>query len=337
MKKHLAILMVLAMALSAMTGMVAVFAENVPTHPACPAPVANVTAVGTRVVGDPIDLTGISISTNSGTGSAGSMIDGNIATYWHSKYTAEGSTITSHDVAPFCVDVELPKKTSISGIGYIPRQNNTSGYWKSLQVLTSTDGKKYTAICNDTYEYAGADNSMKVTGFGRNVNAKYIRIIITESANYCMGAEFYVFGPLAAAAAKPVERTTTTADVTPGSGRIILTMNSTSASANGTSTTLTAAPTITGGATMVPFKYTVEALGGTYAESGEDINVSYNGHAYVLKKNSTYLTADTIRAFMAKPTMDLGGTTMASVLFFTNTLGIKAELNQAQQAIVLTK
>lgn len=335
MKKHLAILTVLALALSSITGLSAVFAENVPTHPACPAPVANVTAVGTRVVGDPIDLSGASISTNSGTG-MGRMLDGNLSTYWHSAYTAEGSTITSHDVAPFCVDLTLPKKMSISGIGYTPRQSNTDGYWKSLQVLYSNDGRKYTAICNDTYEYTGVDNSMKVTGFGKNIDAKYIRVIITDSSTYCMASGFYVFGPLAAQKVV-VTRTTTTADVTPGAGRIILTMNSTAASANGTATTLSAAPTIAGGATMVPLQYTVEALGGTYTENGDEINVSYNGHAYVLKKNSNYLTADTVRAFMAKPTMDFGGTTMASVLFFTNTLGIKAELNQAQQAIVLFK
>ncbi len=337
MKKHLAVLIALTVALSAMTGLSCVFAENVPTYPPCPKPVANVTVVGTRVVGEPIDLSDASISTNSGTDSAIKMLDGNITTYWHSKYTAEGSTITSHDVAPFCVELQLPKKTSISGIGYTPRQNNPAGYWKSLQVLYSNDGKKYTAICNDTYEYSGMDDSRRITGFGRNISAKYIRVIITETPIYCMAAEFHVFGPLASVSAKPTVRTTTTADVTPGAGKVVLTMNSLSASVNGMTQILPVAPTIVGGATMVPLQYMIEALGGAYVENGDDIQVAYNGHTYGLKKNSTYLTVDTMRSFLAKPTLDFHGTIMVSVLFFANILGVKAELNQAQQAIVLMK
>lgn len=319
--------------------------DNSLTHAPCPEPVANVTAMGTRVVGEQISTNGLSIKPSSVSGNQNGtmMLDGDLNTVWHSNYTASGSTITSHDVSPFCVDVDLGEKKVISGFGYTPRQNNTNGYWKNIQVLSSTDGKKYTPICNDVYEYTGTDNSMKFTGFGRNVTAKYLRIIIVEAANYCMAAEFHLFGPLASATASGEgasvfrKQTSTTADAAPGSGKIVFTMNNTSASANGATTTLPVAPSIMGGATMLPLKYTVESLGGSYAENGDEITVTYNNANYVLKKNNNYLAVNGLRALMARPTVDVNGTVLASVLLFTNNFGVKAELNQAQQAIILKK
>ena len=152
-----------------------------------------------------------------------------------------------------------------------------------------------------------------------------------------MAAEVDFFGPIEKVVQTQIVKTTTTADTAPGSGKIVLKLGSTSVNANGTAGTATA-PYIIGGATMLPFKYTVEALGGSYAESGEDITVTYNGVTYNFKKNSNYLASGGVRLLLAKPTHTAAdGTAMVPVIFLTKTLGLNCEWNQAEQTIVIKK
>ena len=307
------------------------------TTPAPSAAVTKTTAVQT--VGEKIDKSGVSVkaSSDSQGGSSIKMLDGDIKTYWHSAYTAEGSTITGYDKAPFTLDFTFTKKTEISGISYTPRQDSTGGYWLKVRVLYSTDGKKYVEACTAVNTYSGNDPKERIFGFGKNVTVKAVRVIIEESTRYCMAAEVDFFGPIEKVVQTQIVKTTTTADTAPGSGKIVLKLGSTSVNANGTAGTATA-PYIIGGATMLPFKYTVEALGGSYAESGEDITVTYNGVTYNFKKNSNYLASGGVRLLLAKPTHTAAdGTAMVPVIFLTKTLGLNCEWNQAEQTIVIKK
>lgn len=311
-----------------------------PAAPAAPAGPAITTTTASQRVGEKIDKTGISVKASSDGqgGSSPKMLDGNIKTYWHSAYQASGSTIVSYDQAPFTLDFTFSKKTEISGISYTPRQDSTGGYWLKTRVMYSTDGKKFVEGCTSVLKYSGNDPKEKIFGFGKNVTVKAVRVIIEESSRYCMAAEVDFFGPVEnTVQSQAVVKTTTTADVTPGSGKIVLKLGSASANANGTAGTTTA-PYIVGGATMLPFKYTIEALGGAYTESGDDIAVTYNGVAYNFKKNSNYLASNNVRLLLAKPTTTAAdGTAMVPVIFFTKTLGINCEWNQAEQTIVIKK
>ena len=206
-----------------------------------------------------------------------------------------------------------------------------------MRVLYSTDGKKYVEACTAVNTYSGNDPKERIFGFGKNVTVKAVRVIIEESTRYCMAAEVDFFGPIEKVVQTQIVKTTTTADTAPGSGKIVLKLGSTSVNANGTAGTATA-PYIIGGATMLPFKYTVEALGGSYAESGEDITVTYNGVTYNFKKNSNYLASGGVRLLLAKPTHTAAdGTAMVPVIFLTKTLGLNCEWNQAEQTIVIKK
>lgn len=291
-------------------------------------------------LGELLPTTSWSIKASSAQGEWGAahkMLDGDLATFWHTAYTAEGSTITGYDQAPFTIDIDMGSKQQISGIGYIPRQNSTGGYWKKIKVSTSADGRKFTVAAEDTYTYNGTENGEKTTAFGKNITARYIRIVIEESVRYCMGAELHVYGAAEIKSAVTVVNKDTNADTTGASGKAVLTLENKTANINGSSASLPEAAQVINGATMVPLKAIAEAFGGSYSESGDDITVSYNGTNYNLKKNSNYLMISGVRGFMARPTIVLNGTTMASVLFFTGNMGLKGELNQAQKAIILSK
>ena len=321
-------------------------APAAPAKPAAPAQPQTPQASGisattaTSRVGEKIDKSGVTVKASSDGqgGSSVKMLDGNIKSYWHSAYQASGSTITSYDQAPFTLDFTFAKKTEISGISYTPRQDSIGGYWLKTRVMYSTDGKKYQEGCTAVLKYSGNDPSEKIFGFGKNVNVKAVRVIIEESSGYCMAAEVDFFGPIdTSVKSQPIVKTTTTADVTPGSGKIVLKLGSTSANANGTAGTVTA-PYIVGGATMLPFKYTIEALGGAYSESGDDITVTYNGATYNFKKNSNYLASNGVRLLLAKPTTTAAdGTAMVPVIFFTKTLNLLCEWNQVEQTVVIKK
>ncbi len=315
-------------------------ATSAPATPVASAGPAITTTTATQRVGEKINKTGVSVKASSDGqgGSSPKMLDGDIKTYWHSAYTASGSTITGYDQAPFQLDFTFTKKTEISGISYTPRQDSTGGYWLKTRVMYSTDGKKYVEGCTSVLTYSGNDPKEKIFGFGKNVTVKAVRVIIEESSRYCMAAEVDFFGPVEnTVQSQVIVKTTTTADVTPGSGKIVLKLGSTSANANGTAATTTA-PFIVGGATMLPFKYTVEALGGAYAESGDDITVTYNGVNYNFKKNSNYLASNNVRLLLAKPTVTAAdGTAMVPVIFFSKTLGLNCEWNQVEQTIVIKK
>ena len=70
--------------------------------------------------------------------------DNNMSTYWHSAYTAEGSEITSKDDPPFEVKVVFDNPTYVSGINYVPRQDQNTGRFLeyNLYGLDSEDGER---------------------------------------------------------------------------------------------------------------------------------------------------------------------------------------------------
>ncbi|MDP4133038.1 MAG: discoidin domain-containing protein [Bacillota bacterium] len=136
----------------------------------------------------------VSASSEVQSNKADKICDGDAKTYWHSNYTAEGSTITSKDNPPFDIKVILPAETVISGFSYTPRQDgNITGTALSYKLYASDDlntGAKLIKQGN-----LAKDNMVKVESFGCNVKVKYIIFEITDSA-YGFGscAEMGLFG-----------------------------------------------------------------------------------------------------------------------------------------------
>ena len=81
---------------------------------------------------------------NSTSAGINNAFDGNYNSMWHSKYTAEGSTITSKDVPPYVIEVKFKSALEISAIRYVPRQaasgNSSAGNWEQADFYGSADG-----------------------------------------------------------------------------------------------------------------------------------------------------------------------------------------------------
>lgn len=108
------------------------------------------------------------------------MIDGNLKNTWHTDYTSEGGTVTSHDEAPFTIELTLPKAEKTTGLLYTPRQDSGTGRWLEAEVYVSADGKdKGEKVGTVKGEQGSADDIL--LQFGKELTAKQVTIIITKS------------------------------------------------------------------------------------------------------------------------------------------------------------
>ncbi|MDP4133016.1 MAG: stalk domain-containing protein [Bacillota bacterium] len=122
-------------------------------------------------------------STQMGT-SGPSMFDGDINTFWHSSYTYSNGQFTSKDAAPFDIITAFPEAKEISGIRYTPRQlasNSNAGIALKVEIYGSTDGKSFALIAQDSYDYGNGYGSRepKTTNF-ESKNLLAIKFRITE-------------------------------------------------------------------------------------------------------------------------------------------------------------
>ena len=123
---------------------------------------------------------------------AGKMADGNEKTYWHSKYTAEGSKITSKEEPPYTLEITFPKVEEINTMEYLPRQDSQNGRWLEFEIYSSENGAdKGDFVKKATFVHTETD--WQTVNFGKTVSAKKITIIVTKTAgNYgtCAEIEF---------------------------------------------------------------------------------------------------------------------------------------------------
>ncbi|MDP4133248.1 MAG: discoidin domain-containing protein [Bacillota bacterium] len=112
------------------------------------------------------------------------VIDGDINTFWHTSYKAEGSTITSQDKPPYEIVLDLGTVTEISGLRLYPRPagNSVAGTILKAEILGSTDGNTFTTLGDATYEYNPGltDREGRTTKFSGNVKLKAVKIIVKE-------------------------------------------------------------------------------------------------------------------------------------------------------------
>lgn len=327
MKKYIALLLSMVIVLGSMASVLAVSAEEVEIPDA---PVFKVE----KPVGEKITNRKKWTATASSVFAScppAQMLDGNTGTYWHSFYTHEGSTITSKHEAPFTVVIDMGEIRTISGIGYLPRQDQYNGNWESFEVSTSINGFSYKWVTSGS----SARTKDEVTvGFGRNIEARFIKININKTNGWGYAAEFYAYGPYDNKANANIIKTTS-ADTTAASGKVVMRLGESSGTINEETLLLGAAPFIENGATMIPIKGLIAALGGSVDDFGDDITVNYGGVEYKLKNNSTYLTVGGVRVLLTKPTYKVDGVTMVSVLFLKDILKLNMELNQAEKAIII--
>ena len=146
-------------------------------------------------VKNPVDRSGWKINVNSvrETSPVELMTDGDKTTYWHSDYTNEGKTITSHDEPPFLITIELPKAEYVSGLSYTPRQDQGTGRFLTYNVYAadSLDGEKY-LVKSGEFKNSPANGTVD---FGMNIKAKvFILEALTTQGGYGTCAEINLSG-----------------------------------------------------------------------------------------------------------------------------------------------
>ncbi|MDO5478136.1 MAG: discoidin domain-containing protein [Clostridia bacterium] len=141
------------------------------------------------------DTTGWTITTESIMGAFNDItkaIDGDINTYWHSKYYVEDGKVVGHDNPPYEIIIEFPEALEISGVRYVPRQKNnvdsTSGIWEKVEIYASADGSEYKLLREVTYDLAKsratADRAIEKGSY------KSMKFNVTAANNgYCTAAE----------------------------------------------------------------------------------------------------------------------------------------------------
>ncbi|MDZ4994411.1 O-GlcNAcase NagJ [Clostridium perfringens] len=120
--------------------------------------------------------------------------DGDMNTFWHSRWSAP-----AHE-GPHYLTLELDNIYEINKVKYVPRQDSKNGRITGYKVSVSLDGENFTEVKSGTLE----DNAaIKFIEFD-NVEAKYVRLDVTDSVSdqvngrgkFATAAEVNVHGKL---------------------------------------------------------------------------------------------------------------------------------------------
>lgn len=120
--------------------------------------------------------------------------DGDMNTFWHSKWSAP-----AHE-GPHYLTLELDNIYEINKVKYVPRQDSQNGRITGYKLSVSLDGENFTEVKSGTL----ADNaSIKFIEFDK-VEAKYVRLDVTDSVSdqansrgkFATAAELNVHGSL---------------------------------------------------------------------------------------------------------------------------------------------
>ncbi len=107
------------------------------------------------------------------------VIDGNENSYWHSGYDVIGGHPANKQEAPYDIDITFDKKTAISGISFLPRQdNNLTGVPTSVEYFFLIDGE-YKVL--GTYGYT-ANSLRKTESFTSNIEVDGLRMRVHVGA-----------------------------------------------------------------------------------------------------------------------------------------------------------
>ncbi|MEG2867485.1 MAG: discoidin domain-containing protein [Terrisporobacter sp.] len=119
---------------------------------------------------------------DNGSQAANKAIDGNINTFWHTKWDRS-------DKKPY-ITLKLNKEYEVSKISYTPRQAGYNGYITKYNIYTSTDGVNFAKATSGVWQ---SNNKVKTAEFN-SIKAKYIKIEVIEGVGgYASAADISVY------------------------------------------------------------------------------------------------------------------------------------------------
>lgn len=115
------------------------------------------------------------------------LLDESPDTMWHTVWTL---TVPKH---PHWIDFDLYKVKTITGLTYLPRQDeSTTGDVKEYALSVSDDGKQWTEVLRGTF---GSDKKLKEALLKKPVRARYLRFTALsahDGQDYASGSEIHI-------------------------------------------------------------------------------------------------------------------------------------------------
>ncbi len=136
----------------------------------------------------------LSVNSELNSNTIGNISDGDTKTHWHSWYAASGTTITKKDGLPYEIEVVLPELETISGVIFIPRQDNQSGRFISTNVYVSESDDGEYFLLTEGYE-TETNPSVNELLYNSNIKVKKVKIeVVASYGTYGTLAELYLLG-----------------------------------------------------------------------------------------------------------------------------------------------
>ena len=135
----------------------------------------------------PLDETMVSVSQSetypSDAGGAPALVDGNIATYWHSPWSVSA---TGDDTYGIYIDIKLKSPLKAIVLRYCTRSGNANGVPYAMRIGISNDGQNWTelgTVSTDAMTGAVAGQWISLPALTADTTFSYVRVGITESAS----------------------------------------------------------------------------------------------------------------------------------------------------------
>ncbi len=115
-------------------------------------------------------------------------IDGNAASFWHTYYKAEGSSIVDYATLPHSLTVTLPETTTVSGFAVTPR-GEAGGRVTEYELYGAVEGGEFELIKEG--ELANKSD-MQIVEFPANIalSKVMLKIVASHGGKYGVVAEF---------------------------------------------------------------------------------------------------------------------------------------------------
>ncbi|WP_211883274.1 discoidin domain-containing protein, partial [Pseudarthrobacter albicanus] len=123
-------------------------------------------------------------------GRASNVLDGNAATFWHSRWSPAPAAPLPHSIT-----IDTKATRSISGFRYLPRSDLPNGRVGKYSIGVSTNGISWSVVASGAWPDTGAEKTVNFTA----VSARYVRLTATTEAGnrgpWSTAAEINLLGP----------------------------------------------------------------------------------------------------------------------------------------------
>ncbi len=250
------------------------------------------------------------------------MSDNIISSYWQAQYDDKYIDIDYYFSYPY----------TITGIRYVPKQSNTTGHFKKIEVYSSDNAMDYELF--GTYTFDSCDKLTKTVSFEEPFCHKQMKIRVVDSeGNFASGAEIY-FLITEADYEKETALDLEKYVLKIGSNEIKVEKGGETKTV-----TMDVAPFIASGSTMIPLRGLLEEMGAdinwvAYDQKIEVFSEIQDFMVFQIENNRVYI--NDVRYSTPVAPMIKDSRTFIPLRFVSENLGYKVAWNGETQEITIT-